>query len=171
MTINTSAKWYIWLAVILLPCLCKAQDSKNVVYVEVLGPGILYSVNYERVITDNVTARIGASIFSYSYYSGESSVVVLPMMANYLWGSGSSKLELGAGADVMVSREKHYGDMEPIVSPRITSDSNILLVGALGYRYQPSDGGFHFRIVASPIVSPYTGYFFPSLGCSAGIGF
>jgi hypothetical protein len=47
--------------------------------------------------------------------------------------------------------------------------AGFLIVGSLGYRYQPSDGGFHFRIVASPILAPITGFFFPSIGCSAGI--
>jgi hypothetical protein len=140
-----------------LPSVCKSQDfKKNVVYAELLGPGLLYSINYERVITPNFTTRIGASFVPISFDSRREDMFYLfPIMANYLSGEGNSKLELGVGVDVIVDN----------------TTPGVLLVGSLGYRYQPTNGGFHFRIVASPILAPITGFILPSIGCSVGTCF
>ncbi len=160
--------WFFVVA-LLLPSVCQSQDTtKNVIYAELLGPGLLYSINYERVVADDVTMRIGASIIPYSYYRGSSTMIILPVMANYLLGSGNSKLEIGAGVDVLMMRDEMYGDLEPLPSARIRNTSGVLLIGSLGYRYQPTDGGFHFRIAASPILTPTTGFFIPSVGISFG---
>jgi hypothetical protein len=166
-------KRYIWIVIILIPCVGRSQESHNAIYAELLGPGILYSVNYERFINSNLTIRVGASVFTLNYNSGgdQSTIFVFPIIAYYLSGTGSSKLEIGAGTDVLVDKYKSYGDIEPFISPEITSTSGVLLVGSVGYRYQPSEGGFHFRIVANPIISPYTGYIIPSIGCSLGMCF
>lgn len=169
MTLNRSPRtqtlW--WLSLLLLIAfVCPAQQSKkNVVYGELAGAGILYSVNYERIIVPNLTARIGVS----AWPAGESMNLVLPVLVNFLAGSGSSKLEIGAGTDVIVIDQTKHGHMSNYTNNSL--EAGFLVVGSLGYRYQPSDGGFHFRIVASPIFAPITGYFFPSIGCSAGICF
>lgn len=161
---------FIFLCIVFFPSISQSQDTKkNVIYAELLGPGILYSINYERIINDNVSARFGASVWGYSYYHGNGRNIVLPMMINFFSGSGNSKFEFGAGIDVISMGSEDFGDLTPSYSSH--SDMGILLVGSLGYRYQPADGGFHFRIVASPILSPITGFIIPSLGCSAGIGF
>jgi hypothetical protein len=161
-----------FVVVLVLPSICKSQEGKkNVVYAELLGPGLLYSINYERVVSDNITARIGASILPFSYDRPSSSMIVFPLMANYLSGSGNSKLEIGAGIDAVIMRNKTYGDFEPLPSVRIRNTYDMLLVGSLGYRFQPTNGGFLFRIVASPIFVPLNGSFFPSVGCSMGTCF
>ncbi len=149
------------------------QHSRNAIYAEIYGPGILYSVNYERFISGNSTVRVGASTFTTSYNSGkeQSRFFVFPLIAYYLVGSGSSKFEAGGGIDVMMTRAKDYGDIEVLSSPIVSSATAILLVGSIGYRYQPLGGGFHFRIAFNPLLSPYTGFFIPTGGLSVGVCF
>jgi hypothetical protein len=127
------------------------------VYAELLGPGVFYSINYERVITANFTTRIGASFIPKLSNGGRGyAYFILPIMANYILGEESNKLELGAGVDVIVDNKK----------------PGVLLIGTIGYRYQPSAGGFHFRIVASPIFSRDTGFvILPLIGISIGACF
>ena len=39
-------------------------QGKNTVYMEAKGAGLLYSLNYERNINDNITVRVGYSAIS-----------------------------------------------------------------------------------------------------------
>ncbi|HLP81100.1 MAG TPA: hypothetical protein VK141_03775 [Nitrosomonas sp.] len=77
-------------------------------------------------------------------------------MANYISGETSDKLELGAGIDVIADNK----------------NPGVLLIGTIGYRYQPADGGVHFRVLISPIFSPQDGFvLFPLIGLSVGTCF
>ncbi|MGE3669493.1 MAG: hypothetical protein AB7K71_07525, partial [Polyangiaceae bacterium] len=40
------------------------RSAKNSLYIELLGNGGLYSLNYERNLTDDVAARVGFSYIS-----------------------------------------------------------------------------------------------------------
>lgn len=113
-------------------------------YLDLLGPGLLYSLNVDLVIADVVALRAGYSSFT---FFGD--VTLFPVMVSYLgYGSANHRYELGVGA--------------------VISDGNlrteILPTGLIGYRYQPVDGGFLFRVGAvllvgikdeSPIVLPW----------------
>ena len=43
-----------------------AGPAKNAVFLEGLGPGLLYSVNYERLVIDGLAVRVGFSYLSMS---------------------------------------------------------------------------------------------------------
>ena len=159
------------LLVLAIPCLSQSQDSQNAIYAEAFGPGLIYSINYERFISKEFTVRGGVSIFSFHGSTSQSTGVIVPIMSNYLLGDENSKCEIGAGIDALSINGKDYGDIEPLNPPRSNSTAGVLLIGSLGYRYQPSAGGLLFRIAATPILSPYTGYFIPTGGCSCGISF
>lgn len=159
----------IWFAALTIPCVSQSTDSKNAMYVEAFGPGLFYSINYERFISTDFTVRGGVSIFPMNGETSQSTFIIAPIMCNYLFGNGNSKLEIGGGIDLVTINGEEYGDLSRYEST--FSETSILLVGSFGYRYQPSDGGFHFRIVATPMLSPYNGYFIPLFGCSAGTCF
>jgi hypothetical protein len=147
------------------------STSKNAVYAEALGAGIFYSLNYERFISNDVTVRIGFSSFPLSYNDGKdhSTLFIVPIIANYLVGTGNSKLEVGLGISYLVDSEELSGNVTENYINR--SSSGIIFIGSFGYRYQPSDGGMHFRLFATPLLSPYTGYFRLWFGSSIGICF
>ena len=72
-------------------------DAKNCLYVEALGQGMLYSVNYEYMFTPHVSGRIGyanwALPVSFLISSGVVNYQGGPVMVNYLWGDGDHHLD------------------------------------------------------------------------------
>ena len=66
----------------------------------------------------------------------------IPVSFNYYAGEGNSKLELGAGMTFVTGTVDWFGMKE----------SGSIVVGNfnIGYRYQPVDGGFFFRIGFTP---------------------
>jgi hypothetical protein len=133
----------------------KERSAKNAIYVEGLGAGLFYSVNYDRTIGD-FAVRAGFSYFSVSASStnaagttggsASASFMSFPITVSYLGvgslnnifelGAGATILNLGAGASAFNTDEKSSASGSAVyVWPEVL----------LGYRYQPADGGFFFR--------------------------
>jgi hypothetical protein len=136
-----------------------AQDSdpveralpQNSLYVEIAGNGLIYSINYDRVFQDRFSARIGIA----PYGSGD---IAVPILANYLLGSGPSRLELGLGVTVM-----------SITFTFIDSDYDLARVigtASFAYRYQKPDGGIFFKAGFTPLFNDKG--FLPWFGASLG---
>jgi len=136
------------------------RTANNVLYLEGLGPGLFYSINYERCFGD-FSGRIGfgyvglkASATAGSTGSSASaSFLVVPIMVNYLGiGSKRNMLELGAGVSVI-----HMGAGASTFTSDSSSSgsaSSTIVLGAVaaGYRFQPVDGGFVFRVGVAPLI-------------------
>jgi hypothetical protein len=135
------------------------RTANNSIYIEGLGPGILYSINYDRNFGD-FAGRVGFSYIGLSASSSSSSGgteahaswITVPLTLTYL-GIGSKKnmFELGAGVTVV-----HVGagaSTFATTNAESASDSATLLFGNMvfGYRLQPPDGGFLLRAGLSPI--------------------
>ena len=127
------------------------RDANNSIFIEGGGPGLLYSVNYERIVEDVVGLRAGISYqsFSASASSGGSTAsasatfVTVPVIATYLgMTSGNHTLEVGAGGTMVFASGSASG------TGIAASGSGMLPLGTaiIGYRRQPMDGGFQFRI-------------------------
>lgn len=148
-------------AVLLLPSFAQAQPSsapevekkplaQNGIYLEIGGNGLLYSLNYDRRFSEHVSGRVGLMIFegqSEQATDDRLGVAIVPVMANYLAGGGSHRLELGgglllgaAGADT-----EEYGNISGAGLTGVTT--------TFGYRYQPRGGGFTFRAGLTPFYS------------------
>ena len=81
-----------------------AQDTApptrtNAVYVELLGNGGVYSVNYERALTPAVRVRVGAASWTTdSFWSdAETRIQTFPMTLHVVSGGGAHHLETGIG--------------------------------------------------------------------------
>jgi len=129
------------------------RDANNSFFVEAGGPGLLYSVNYERVVEDDFGLRVGFSYASFSASSGSASAsaafMTVPVIASYLGlRSGNHALEVGAGATIVYASGS--GSSGPIAG----SGSGMIPLGTalIGYRRQPVDGGFMFRIGLEALV-------------------
>ncbi len=169
------------------PCVLGAQEgaitARNGIYLELLGNGGLYSLNYDRLLSRRLSLRAGithwtdpdeyrGSVFS---SSRRTTLTALPLMANYLVGRGNSRFEAGAG--VLVGRQQDEHSRSGEATTR-TSTSFVTLTATAGYRYQRRTGGVIFRIGFTPFYGlnneddayPDRG-FFPSLGTSIGYGF
>lgn len=123
------------------------RDANNSFFLEGGGPGLLYSVNYERVVENNFGLRIGFSYTSLSASAGgasaSASFIAIPVVASYLGlREGNHILELGGGATaVYVSGAGSFGAFAGSASGLVP-----LGTALIGYRRQPVNGGFQFRI-------------------------
>ena len=150
------------------------RTAHNALYVELLGNALFYSLNYERIFGDSWAARIGVGYFSVSVTassggetaSSSTSVLTLPLMANYLGvGSRSHKFELGVGVLLIYVS----GSVDTLAAESDGSGIGIVGSGSLAYRYVPYDGGFNFKIGLMPLFGAFG--FLPWPGMALGAVF
>jgi hypothetical protein len=131
------------------------HPAPNSIYAEGLGAGLAYSINYERMVLDELGVRIGFSYLSISASasgggetaSASASYVMVPITASYtgLRTRGGSGLELGAGATMLYVS----GAASALGTTTSGSGMTPLVVAMVGYRLQPVDhAGFMFRVGA-----------------------
>jgi len=148
-----------------------APFSKSAIYVELLGQGLLYSVNYDYRFTPHFGVRAGFTSWSIPTFAvisvGELSLTGFPITVNYLSGDGTSHLELGIGivpmTFTMQGQDIFFGTQYE------GEGSTVLGTATLGYRAQPRDGGFVFRIGFTPLFNLKK--VFPLGGLSLGVAF
>lgn len=158
-------------------CAAQAEGAPpmNSVYLELLGNGGLYSVNYDRKLSDHAAVRIGVGAWTGDDLllgsEAKKELVTVPIGAAWLFGSGRGRLEVGAG--VLVGRQSQDIPFED----GSTSSGFASLTGTIGYRYQPATPGFVFRAGFTPFLGlggdeayPESG-FMPSIGLSGGYTF
>ncbi len=148
------------LIVFLIMCTAAFSQEKeiknNIFYGEILGNGGDIFFNYERVIFNNFSMRVGAGFIIEHFSSNSGShtdLGLLPIAMLYysIEISGNNNIELGAGA-------------------LIGGPHNLLPTMAFGYRYSPSDGGF-FISAAFDMFPNADGYLFPWGGVGIGTRF
>lgn len=139
-----------------IPCDILAQNkinnfSRNSIYVEAAGPGIIYSINYEYKIVKNIGIRAGFSSWSmeplFFSSSGKTTFTEFPLMVNYLIGHQRNHLELGLGMNFGFTSTKG----KSIWGGDYGSKYNFNIgTATIGFRMEPNDGGFMFRIAFTP---------------------
>lgn len=154
------------------------RTAKNVVFAELLGNGLGYSVNYERLFDDTgFGVRAGFSYLSLGASGGTGSTsssvrvswISVPILANYYVGSANHKLQLGLGVSlVYATSEGRSADVFGSVSGLVP-----FVTGVIGYRYLPAKGGFNFGIGFTPLFIPggETRTFLPWGGIGLGAAF
>jgi len=137
------------------------RTANNAAYIELLGAGLFYSLNYDRRISD-FGLRLGLMYFSVSSgvdsagQSASASWIGIPLSVSYL-GLGSQKhcFEIGAGVTI-----HHFSAGVSTLGVDSTGSATTVLGHAiLGYRYQPLNGGFFLRAGLTPIIG--SGVFLP----------
>ncbi len=143
------------------------RRALNAVYFELGGNAIIYSINYERFLTQDISARIGVGYLSL----GESlpddgataALTSVPVMINYLGvGQFNHRLELGAGFVALhVSARAGAGFGSSFGSGLLAAGT-----ASVAYRYAPLNGGFTFKAGFTPLISSFGVY--PTFGLSLG---
>lgn len=135
-----------------------ARTALNSINIEGLGPGLLYSVNYERLVINDLAVRLGFSYTSWGASTGSSSAslswLTFPITASYIGiASGNNALELGGGATLIYASGSGCG------LTSCGSGSGIGVWGSVfaGWRVQPPNGGFQFRLGLSVLIGPGLG--------------
>lgn len=116
------------------------QFAPNAVYVELLGTGLFYSVNYERMISERQSFRLGLSYIWEDGYVFDRTIII-PLSSSYLLPTDKdSHLEFGFGATYI----------------QLLDSSPTFATGPiLGFREQNVlDGGGLIRITFTPMISP-----------------
>jgi hypothetical protein len=147
--------------------------APNVIRLELLGNGLLYSVNYERIFPAwNLGLRAGASLFmdKISSASGAGNLVLAswPLVASYFIGPPRHKLELGLGATILYAEAA--SDSSGVRYEGSVSGLGVAASGVIGYRYLPAGRGFTLGAGFTPLVRATKG-FLPWGGVSAGYAF
>jgi hypothetical protein len=131
----------------------KDRTANNSVFAEGLGPGLLYSFNYERTVANDFALRIGAGYVSLGASAGvggvTASLLSVPLVASYLGiSSGNNALELGVGGIFIQASGEATGGS--ITATR--AGNTIWGTAVIGYRRQPVNGGFMFRLGMSALI-------------------
>jgi hypothetical protein len=140
--------------------------APNALFLEGLGAGLFYSVNYERILFDAVSARVGFGFMHLGAAGLSANYFFVPITASYIGvHSGRSALELGAGVTVAAVTGSASG------IGLSASGSGAVPLGQVlaGYRYHPlGDAGFQFRVGIEAIFGEGVG-FSGSTGTSIGV--
>jgi hypothetical protein len=149
-----------------------ADRARNSVYLELFGNGGVYSLNYDRALTEGLRVRVGfAGWTSQDLFGGpDTSMRTVPVSLHLLRGRGRHQADIGGG--IVTGRKTRDTDF-PGESGSFTS-----VIGVIGYRYQRPEGGFVFRAGFTPFYGfgdeddayPQKG-FLSSVGVSLGFGF
>lgn len=141
------------------------SEATRSVFVEVGGPSLVYSFNYDfRFDKEKLNAwgiRVGAGGFKMN----DESLFTLPIQATRLLGKGKNYFEVGAGITFINYSSTYvtYSDpYNPNTFRNVTDkDYDFILdigktpsvVGTLniGYRRIPEDGGFTYRFNITPL--------------------
>lgn len=146
--------------------------AANAIFAELLGNGLLYSLNYERFVAEqSVGLRAGASFFtrSVSRYgsSGNLTIVSFPLIVSYYSGWQSHKVQLGIGATIL--HTKVATDSQGIAYEGERAGTTVAPTVVFGYRYVPADRGFSFGVGFTPLLR--ASKLLPWGGASAGYVF
>lgn len=138
----------------------KAQESippsysRNAIYGELLGQGILYSINYDYRTSQHISIRAGLTSWfipgEIFLIDGKVKFKSFLLMGNYLTGNGNHHFEAGAG---IMPCHVSFNGREIFWGEEINEEKTMLLYTiTLGYRSQPMHG-LLFRIGLTPVFS------------------
>jgi len=118
------------------PPIDEATVPTNATYFELFGNGLLFTLNYERIIDGIVVARFGALCVP---GADTACPFVAPVMVGWLLGRGAHKLELGFGA-LWIWNQPMRG-------------WTVGQTGTVAWRYQPWRSGFMWKMGWTPILN------------------
>ena len=136
-------------------------SQNNHVYVELLGPGLMASVNYERNLDNNIFVRAGYGFFSIESTSSDymssstSKTTINPLIlgAHYVRGlRGNWKLDAGVGISYWMIKLEGDGATLGDLSFE-TKGSYPMGYGSFGIRYQKPEGGVSLKLGVSPTIA------------------
>ncbi|MGE5402263.1 MAG: hypothetical protein ACM3S2_17835 [Ignavibacteriales bacterium] len=130
-------------------CQDSTQRKGNIVYLELGGNCMVYSLNYERMFTNELSFRAGVAYVPFEDYD-----YWIPLLVNFIMNvDNNNSFELGLGGRLEISKFSNY--MAP--------------TGSLGYRYNPRDGRIFFKIAYSPFYNDLKEKFVSWVGVGIGM--
>ncbi len=140
---------FILLALGIIQSVKSQEITRNNVYLELGGAAMMYSVNYERLLTSNRNInfpfRIGLSYTSTNVFDGNNTLGV-PISISFIKNlSKSFYFETGVFVTAFFYKEKHYGMGG---STYLGSDAIVKYMpgASVGFRRQPETVGVYYHI-------------------------
>lgn len=103
------------------------------------------SINYEHSLRDEIWIRLGYGVGGVVEFNRGPSWGHGPLFMGVLLLGDNNKFEFGLGGSLIYGDLTRLESYSPSRSHRPHSDWWLLPAASLGYRYQPTDGGFLFR--------------------------
>jgi len=152
-----------------LSAIAQSGDLRhNAVFLEGLGSGGLYSINYDRTIA-SACLRAGVSYAAFNVGGDRLTLVTAPAAVTYLFGTGPVRFETGGA--VMLFHWTLAPASNLSVGPRLVWTYGATAI--LGLRYT-SPAGFLFRLTFTPVImraDPDGGTFAPGPWGGASLGY
>ena len=124
-----------------------AALPENSIYLEGLGNGVLYSLNYERIVMEDFGARVGYGALTMSSLDGEDSAFINFIAVSFNWlglrsDNDAHMLDVGLGATIAIVS----GTVSGLIK---IAGTTAFMNATVGYRYQGDT--FQFRIGVNPL--------------------
>lgn len=109
-------------------------------YVEIFGSGGEASLNFEKLMGETISLRVGGGLTGVVFRKG----FVVPVTGSLMFGGRQSKLEIGGGGAWVDIDDNGTED----TFLNVTEDQ-LVVTGIAGYRFL-GDFGFTFRLAYTP---------------------
>jgi hypothetical protein len=136
----------VLLAFLLAATSASAQSfyhKENSLYLELFGSGGELSGNYEKIIDQKVSVRVGAGLTGVAFRKG----FVVPFGISYLKGANQNYLEVGVGGAYV-----DIDDKETESTYLNVAEDQVVGTALIGYRYL-GDYGYTFRLAFTPALT------------------
>ncbi|KEO74114.1 hypothetical protein [Anditalea andensis] len=130
-----------------LSCFSQELQANRALFIEGLGNGLTYSLNYDTRFGPGPNGLGGRGGIGFISVQGVN-ITSVPFVLNYLLGYSGHYVEFGIGATILAIGTGEEGAISRSEFDRATGIGATL---SLGYRYQPLDGGLMFRAGLAPI--------------------
>ena len=142
-------------------------DYRNSVQLELGGHGLIYSLNYERILINNpkLKTTVQAGI---AYYPPKADIIDIwiPVLVNEIISFNEHHMEIGIGHVFTVESTRN------LENPPSDWELHGFLTGRLGYRLQKPGSRFIMRAAFTPLLSiENETEFHPTGGLSFGYAF
>lgn len=125
----------------------------NAAFLEVGGPGGFYSLNYDRLLNDNVSIRAGATSWSVTSFDKQGEKLTAGIVAATVRADVSRFVDRTEGryaeAGAAISFASHSRSSYDTI---VADGSFVTLVPMIGIRSQTRNGGFMYRATFTPFV-------------------
>lgn len=127
--------------------------ARTSLYAELGGPGGLYSLGGDFLVTEHLAVRAGGSLWSVSGLNGvDESVQVVILGASRLWDV-SDLLKAGPGRYAVAGMEIVAGSYQRVANGATTVDGTYASLSPhAGLRLQQASGGLFLRLAFTPLI-------------------
>lgn len=158
---NKKIIFFILNCFVIFSSTAKAEHTRvtnpNSIGVEVLGRGLLYGIQFDRVLNDDMAAGIAFGAIATKTAAGLDSgrtASFIPVFMNYYFAREAGSIYLTAGATIVTNANDLNGLSANMGNLTFTSSA---VLGTVGVGYESrSDNGFLFRVCAYGIIGGST---------------